>query len=116
MSRTAAEVAAPPLDEARRSLHLSYRELALRLGDLTGQRYSHVALWRYCLGLRPAPLALYHLLGVPLLASQQAAYVEEKRRPKVTVSLPPGVTEQEALAAVVRGVSEALSGRREVAR
>ena len=96
---------ATPLELARQRLGWSYRELGAEVGA------SHVAVFRWCRGLRPAPLSVYVALGVPVPAPAQQIGAEEHRPPRVTVSLPKGCDEQTALEACVRAVAQALTER-----
>ena len=95
---------ATPLELARRRLGWSYRELGAKVGA------SHVAAFRWCHGLRPAPLAVYIALGLPVPARKPQTRAEEYL-PRVTVSLPQGCDEQTALEACVRAVAQALNQR-----
>ena len=95
---------ATPLELARQRLGWSYRQLGAEVGA------SHVAAFRWCRGLRPAPLSVYAALGVPVPTRNQQTGADD-RRPRVTVSLPKGCDEQTALAACVRAVAQALTER-----
>jgi len=97
---------ATPLELARQRLGWSYRQLGAELGA------SHVAAFRWCRGLRPAPLSVYVALGLPVPAREQQAGAEDHRPPRVTVSLPKGCDEHTALEACVRAVAQALNERR----
>jgi len=96
---------ANPLEFARQRLGWSYRRLGATVGA------SHVAAFRWCRGLRPAPLAVYIALGLPVPTREPQTGAEE-HRPRVTVSLPKGCDEQTALEACVRAVAQALNERR----
>jgi len=94
-----------PLELARQRLGWSYRELGAEVGA------SHVAVFRWCRGLRPAPRSVYVALGVPVPARAEQIETEEHRLPRVTVSLPKGCDAQTALEACVRAVAQALNER-----
>ncbi len=102
-----ADVDPTALELARRRLGWSYRRLGAKVGA------SHVAAFRWCQGLRPAPASLYAALGVPAPAQHPQPAAEERPRPRVTVRLPSGVSEEEAFAACARAVAQALNQGRE---
>jgi len=92
-------------ERARRRLGLSYRQLGAKVGA------SHVAAFRWCQGIRPAPASLYAALGIPMLTQERQLAAEQRQRPRITVRLPAGIPQAEAFAACARAVAEALNHR-----